>query len=58
MLTIRLPIDLESRLIDLADKIGTSQTAIVREAIISQIDSLENKYLLREATSLDEDEQC
>ena len=57
MLTIRLPIDLESRLVELANKTGTSKTSIVREAIIAQIDNLEKKYLPQGAMSLDDDER-
>ncbi|MES2998175.1 MAG: ribbon-helix-helix protein, CopG family [Pseudomonadota bacterium] len=45
MLAIRLPIMIEKRLDNLAKKTGRTKTYYVREAILSHVEELEDKYL-------------
>jgi RHH-type rel operon transcriptional repressor/antitoxin RelB len=45
MLAIRLPESIESRLERLATKTGRTKTYYVREAILNQLDDLEDYYL-------------
>jgi len=45
MLAIRLPIDLEQRLADLASKTGRTKTFYAREAIEMHLADLEDAYL-------------
>ncbi|MDT0635187.1 type II toxin-antitoxin system RelB family antitoxin [Spectribacter hydrogenooxidans] len=48
MLAIRLPRDIEERLIRLAEKTGRTKTYYVREAILEHIEDLEDTYLAEE----------
>jgi RHH-type transcriptional regulator, rel operon repressor / antitoxin RelB len=45
MLAVRLPESIESRLERLAAKTGRTKTYYVREAILNQLDDLEDYYL-------------
>lgn len=45
MLAVRLPPQIEKRLTRLAKKTGRTKTAYVREAILEQIDHLEDVHL-------------
>jgi len=45
MLAIRLPEDIEKRLTDLAKKTGRTKTWYARQAILEQLDDLEDYYL-------------
>ncbi|WP_045210493.1 type II toxin-antitoxin system RelB family antitoxin [Desulfonatronovibrio magnus] len=45
MLAIRLPGDIEKRLVDLAEKTGRTKTYYAREAIIEHLEDLEDYYL-------------
>ena len=45
MLAIRLPEDIEKRLADLAEKTGRTKTWYARQAILEQLDDLEDYYL-------------
>ncbi len=45
MLAIRLPKELEDRLADMAKKTGRTKTFYARQAIINQIQDLEDYYL-------------
>lgn len=44
-LSIRLPVEVEARLTDLAARTGRSKTYYVTEAIVEHIDDLEDRYL-------------
>ena len=45
MLTVRLPEDIEKRIAELASRTGRTKTYYDKEAIMGQIDALEDKYL-------------
>ncbi|WP_157493050.1 type II toxin-antitoxin system RelB family antitoxin [Desulfonatronovibrio magnus] len=45
MLAIRLPGDIEKRLVDLAEQTGRTKTYYAREAIIEHLEDLEDYYL-------------
>ena len=45
MLAIRLPSDIEQRIAELANRTGRTKTFYVKEAILSHLDELEDKYL-------------
>jgi RHH-type rel operon transcriptional repressor/antitoxin RelB len=45
MLAIRIPAEIEARLIDLATKTGRTKTFYAKEAILEHLDELEDKYL-------------
>lgn len=45
MLAIRLPAEIEARLVDLATKTGRTKTFYPKEAILEHLDELEDKYL-------------
>ena len=45
MLAIRLPAEIEARLVDLATKTGRTKTFYAKEAILEHLDELEDKYL-------------
>ena len=45
MLAVRLPEDIEKRLVDLAEKTGRTKTYYAREAIIEHLEDLEDYYL-------------
>jgi RHH-type rel operon transcriptional repressor/antitoxin RelB len=45
MLAIRLPESIEARLGQLAQKTGMTKTALVQQAIVEQINDLEDYYL-------------
>ncbi|MDE2655078.1 MAG: ribbon-helix-helix protein, CopG family [Gammaproteobacteria bacterium] len=45
MLAVRLPEDIEERIAELASRTGRTKTYYVKEAIMGQIDELEDKYL-------------
>jgi RHH-type rel operon transcriptional repressor/antitoxin RelB len=45
MLAIRLPVDIEKRLAELARSTGRTKTFYVREAIMEYLDDLEDIYL-------------
>lgn len=45
MLAIRLPAEIEARLVDLAAKTGRTKTFYAKEAILEHLDELEDKYL-------------
>jgi RHH-type rel operon transcriptional repressor/antitoxin RelB len=47
MLTLRLPPDIEHRLEALAKKTGRSKSYYAREAILRQIEDIEDYYLAR-----------
>ena len=47
MLALRLPPEIEQRLAALAKKTGRSKSYYAREAILRQIDDLEDYYLAR-----------
>lgn len=49
MLALRLPKDLEERLAFMAKKTGRTKSAFARQAIIDNIDELEDIYLLQQA---------
>jgi RHH-type rel operon transcriptional repressor/antitoxin RelB len=48
MLAIRLPKDIEARLENLAKRTGRSKTFYARQAILDQLDDLEDLYLAEE----------
>jgi predicted DNA-binding protein len=50
MLTLRLPPELEKRLVKFARRTGQSKSRLAREAVIARIDDLERKYLPRRRT--------
>ena len=45
MLAIRLPADLEARLVDLAERTGRTKTFYARQAIERHLEDLEDIYL-------------
>ena len=45
MLAIKLPVDIEERLANLAKKTGRTKTYYAREAILTHIGNLEDTYL-------------
>ena len=45
MLAIRLPVDIEQRLAELAKRTGRTKTYYAKEAIIQYMDDLEDTYL-------------
>ena len=45
MLAIRLPADIERRLIELAKRTGRTKTFYAREAILRHLEDLEDAYL-------------
>ena len=45
MLAIRLPEDIEKRLMLLAERTGRTKTFYVREAILEHLSEMEDKYL-------------
>ncbi|MCY4255911.1 MAG: ribbon-helix-helix protein, CopG family [Gammaproteobacteria bacterium] len=45
MLAVRLPEDIEKRIAELACRTGRTKTYYVQEAIMEQLDKLEDKYL-------------
>ena len=45
MLAIRLPKDVENRLTNLAAKTGRTKTFYAKEAILSHLDEMEDRYL-------------
>ncbi|WP_045213117.1 type II toxin-antitoxin system RelB family antitoxin [Desulfonatronovibrio magnus] len=45
MLAVRLPEDIEKKLVDLAEKTGRTKTYYAREAIIEHLEDLEDYYL-------------
>jgi RHH-type rel operon transcriptional repressor/antitoxin RelB len=47
MLAVRLPLDIEQRLNALAKKTGRSKSFYAREAIVRQIEDIEDEYLAR-----------
>ncbi len=47
MLALRLPLEIEQRLDALAKKTGRSKSFYAREAILRQIEDIEDKYLAR-----------
>jgi RHH-type transcriptional regulator, rel operon repressor / antitoxin RelB len=47
MLALRLPLDIEQRLEALAKKTGRSKSYYAREAILRQIEDIEDYYLAR-----------
>lgn len=49
MLAVRLPKELEERLEYMAKKTGRSKSLFAREAIIENIEALEDYYLLKSA---------
>ena len=44
MLAIRLPEEIENRLVELAAKTGRTKTFVAREAILEHLDEIEAKY--------------
>ena len=46
MLAVRLPEHIEKRIAELAERTGRKKTYFVTEAIMGQIDVLEDKYLV------------
>ena len=48
MLAVRLPEDIEKRIAELACRTGRTKTYYVKEAIMEQLDKLEDKYLALE----------
>ena len=51
MLALRLPAEIEQRLDALARKTGRSKSYYAREAILRQLDDIENYYLARRRLS-------
>ena len=47
MLALRLPPEIEARLDELAKKTGRSKSYYAREAILRQIEDIEDEYLAR-----------
>jgi len=45
MLAVRLPADIEARLSELAAKTGRTKTFYAREAILTHLEAMEDKYL-------------
>lgn len=45
MLAVRLPEEIENRLVDLAKKTGRTKSFYAREAIVEYLDDLEDIYL-------------
>jgi RHH-type rel operon transcriptional repressor/antitoxin RelB len=48
MIAVRLPKELEERLTALAQKTGQSKSHLVRQALFSYLDDLEDRYLAAE----------
>jgi RHH-type rel operon transcriptional repressor/antitoxin RelB len=48
MLAIRLPVDIEARLENLARRTGRTKTFYARQAILDHLDDLEDLYLAEE----------
>lgn len=53
MLALRLPPEIEARLDALAKKIGRSKSFCAREAIVRQIEDIEDYYLARRCLGRD-----
>lgn len=51
MLAIRLPVEIEERLDNLAKTTGRTKTYYAREAILEYIDDMENRYLAEQNTT-------
>jgi RHH-type transcriptional regulator, rel operon repressor / antitoxin RelB len=49
MLALRLPKDIEDRLTFMAKRTGRTKSAFARQAIIDNIDALEDEFLLERA---------
>ena len=49
MLDVDLPREIEKRIAEIAGKTGVSKSEFVREAVLAQIDDLEDAYLARKA---------
>ena len=45
MIAIRLPVDVEQRIADLAARTGRTKTFYIKEAIVEHLDDMEEKYL-------------
>ncbi len=45
MLAIRLPVEIEKQLADLAKKTGRTKTFYAREAILNYLEDLEDSYI-------------
>ena len=45
MLAVRLPVNLENRITDLADKTGRTKSYYVREAVVQYLEDMEDTYL-------------
>jgi RHH-type transcriptional regulator, rel operon repressor / antitoxin RelB len=54
MLALRLPKDLEERLAFMAKRTGRTKSAFARQAIIDNIDALEDEFLLERAYGEDD----
>jgi RHH-type transcriptional regulator, rel operon repressor / antitoxin RelB len=54
MLALRLPKELEERLEYMAKMTGRSKSAFARQAIMDNIDELEDTYLLKQAIADDD----
>jgi RHH-type transcriptional regulator, rel operon repressor / antitoxin RelB len=54
MLALRLPKDLEERLAFMAKRTGRTKSAFARQAIIDNIDALEDEFLLERAYEEDD----
>jgi RHH-type transcriptional regulator, rel operon repressor / antitoxin RelB len=54
MLALRLPKDLEERLEFMAKRTGRTKSAFARQAIIDNIDALEDEFLLERAYAEDD----
>ena len=54
MLALRLSKDLEERLAFMAKRTGRTKSAFARQAIIDNIDKIEDKYLLEKAVAKDD----
>jgi RHH-type transcriptional regulator, rel operon repressor / antitoxin RelB len=54
MLALRLPKDLEDRLAFMAKRTGRTKSAFARQAIIDNIDELEDIYLAEQALKEDD----
>jgi RHH-type transcriptional regulator, rel operon repressor / antitoxin RelB len=54
MLALRLPKDLEERLAFMAKRTGRTKSAFARQAIIDNIDALEDEFLLERAHEEDD----
>ena len=51
MLSVRLPEDIERRLVEIARKTGRTKTYYVREAILTHVDESGDIYLVEERLS-------